>query len=119
MEEKIPTLKLLLKHGADPNRPYLGIPLIVLAARVGNVEAFRLLIEAGAKLFDDPRIAPNALFEAVGRGHKEIVQFLIERGVNFTSRKRFGKSALEFAEEKGMTEILDLLRRYKRTKKCA
>jgi ankyrin repeat protein len=112
-----PTLKLVLSRGADPNLSYKGLHSIIYAARVGDIEVFRLLIEAGARLFVDPRVAPNAMFEAVGRGHKEIVKFLVERGVSFTSRKPFGKSAIEFAEEKGMTEVLDLLRAYKNNRK--
>src|SRR5438552_3957022 len=56
-----PTLKLVLSPGADPNLSYKGLHSIIYASRVGDIEVFRLLIEAGARLFVDPRVAPNAL----------------------------------------------------------
>ena len=112
-----PTLKLVLSRGADPNLSYKGLHSIIYASRVGDIEVFRMLVEAGARLFVDPLVAPNALFEAVGRGHKEIVAFLIERGVKFNSRKPFGKTAIEFAEQMGMTEIRDYLRACKSEKR--
>jgi len=116
-EEDIPTLRMLLKHGTDPNLPCGWSPPIVLAAEVGNLEIFRLLIGSGAALFGDPNIAAKALFAAVERGHIAIAQFLVEQGISFRSRKYSGKSALEFAREKGMVEVLDLFRGHKRAKK--
>lgn len=119
LDSDIRTLKLILSHGANPNLSYRGLPSALLASRVGNLEVLRVLIKAGASLFNDPGIAPNALFEAVGRGHKEIVKFLIQGGIKFTTRKPFGMTAIEFAEKHGKTEIRDLLLAYKKLKKKA
>ena len=113
VREDVAVLKLLLGRGADPNRGFAGTPAVVLAARSGNVEVLRLLIEAGASLSDDPRVAPNALFEAIGRGHTEVVRYLVAQGVSCRSRKPFGRTAIEYAAEKGTPEIEDLVRRRK------
>ena len=117
LHSDIPTLKFLLNRGADPNRGFGGEPAIVNAARVGNVEVLRLLVDAGASLFDDPRVAPNALFEAIARGHTEIVRYLLAQGVSCNSRKPFGKTAMEWAAEKGTPEIQELIRNRRHRKK--
>ena len=117
LKEDVATLKSLLSRGADPNLSYRGLPSMLFAARVGNIEVFRLLYKARARLFVDPRVAPEALFEAVGRGHIEIVKFLVDRGVSFTSRKPFGKTAIEYADQHGTTEIANYLRACKSKKR--
>ena len=114
LDTEVSVLKLLLARGANPNhRP----GLIVLAARVGNIEVFRLLVESGANLFQDARLAPTALFEAIARGHFEIVHYLVEQGVSCKTKKPLGKSAVEWAAEHGTPEMQDLIRRLKNSSK--
>lgn len=113
LNSDIPTLKLLLARGSDPNRGFAGTPALVQAARVGNVEVLSLLVDAGASLFDDSRVAPSALFEAIARGHAEVVEYLLAQGVSCRSRKLLGKSAIEWAAEKGTPEINDLIRNWR------
>jgi uncharacterized protein len=117
LNRDVSTLKLLLSRGADPSQGFAGTPAIVDAARVGNMDVFRLLVDAGASLFDDPRVAPNALFEAIARGHSDVVEYLLTQGVSCTSRKPFGKTAIAWAAEKGTPEIQALIRGRKRAKK--
>jgi hypothetical protein len=119
LNSDVPTLKLLLSRKADPNRGFGGTPAIVQAARVGNIEVLSLLVDAGGSLFDDPLVAPHALFEAIARGYTDIVEYLLTKGVSCTGRKPFGKTALEWAAEKGTPEILALLRKRKRARKSA
>jgi ankyrin repeat protein len=115
----IPTLKMLLEHGADPNLPSNGARPIVLAAVWGNPKILRLLIKSGARLFDDPRTAQQALVEAMIRKRIEIVRFLLEHGVSFKRRTHLGKTALQLAKENKLTEILDLFRSYMSAKRAA
>lgn len=110
LKSDVPTLKMLLDRGADPNLGFAGTPAVVQAARMGDMETLRLLVDAGASLSDDPRVAPTALFEAIARGHTEVVQFMIVQGVSCTTRKPFGKTAIEYAAEKGTPEIQELIR---------
>jgi ankyrin repeat protein len=117
LKSDVSTLTLLLSSGADPNRGFESTPALVQAARVGNLEIFRLLVNAGARVFDDPRVAPNALFEAIARGYTDIVEYLLEQGVSCTSRKPFGKRTVEWALEKGTPEIQTLIRWHKNAKK--
>ena len=113
LKRDVSTLRLLLNRNADPNQGFGGLPAIVLAARAGNLDILRLLMDAGASLFDDPLIAPNAFFESIARGHTDIVKFLIAHGVSCTSRKPFGKTAIQWAAEKGTPEIQELIRNRK------
>lgn len=115
----IPTLKMLLEHGADPNLPSNGARPIVLAAVWGNLKILRLLIKSGAQLLDDPQTAQKALVEAMIHKRIEIVRFLLEHGVGFRSRTHLGKTALQLAKEHELTEILNLFRNYKRAKRTA
>jgi ankyrin repeat protein len=110
LKSDVSTLKMLLERGADPNLGFAGTPAIVQAARVGDIETLRLLVDAGANLFVDPRVAPHALFEAIAHGHAEVVQFMIVQGVSCTTRKPLGKTAIEYAAEKGTPEIQKLIR---------
>jgi ankyrin repeat protein len=99
-------LKLLLQRGANPNKGYGGLPAIILAARVGNLEVLQMLVNAGASLFANPLVGREALMEAVGRGHAEIVRYLLDQGVSCRVKKPWGKTAKQYAIEKGNPEVL-------------
>ncbi|KAI1759776.1 hypothetical protein GGR53DRAFT_470994 [Hypoxylon sp. FL1150] len=84
-------LDWLLEHGANVNnlgpkrglfrRP--GVPLAI-AAQMGNVEMVHRLLEAGAAvdLLGKTDGANPALFEAVRKGHLEVVECLLAAGAN-------------------------------------
>lgn len=85
--------------------------LLLAAARYGNVEILRAIVDAGieASLTDD--IGNNALSEIVGArtGAKEKVAYLFELGVDPTVKNNAGLSALDAAVLAADTEIANQL----------
>lgn len=65
----------LVSHGADPN---IGVPL-VNAARHGDLESVRLLLEHGADIHQCNSGFPDALEMADTYGQTEVAEFLRDR----------------------------------------
>jgi ankyrin repeat protein len=55
---------------------------LLFAARVGDVESTRILLDAGAKIDDAASDGMTPLFMALVRGHVELALQLLERGAN-------------------------------------
>jgi len=89
--ENISLLKTVLKSGADPNQRFeFGQTPLSLAARCGNYEAARVLIERGADLdypISSSYSTDTALDVAVQSGSDETVKLLMERGYPFDKAK--------------------------------
>jgi ankyrin repeat protein len=108
--------RLLLEHGADPNRPVYepwGWTPLHEAAYRGKRALLELLVAAGGRLDADAGgITP--LHAAARMGHREIVEWLVGRGVPPNARASAGpwpgKSALALAEENGHEEVARFLR---------
>jgi len=135
----VATLKVLLKHGADPNIrlhqegkqtaqapnevTFEGATAIALAAEVNNLEAVKVLVEAGG----DPNI-PNAngmtpLVFAAGGGTDEqrprpqderamavqTVRYLVEHGADVNAAGDFGWTALHMAAYQGLNDVIEYL----------
>lgn len=81
IEEKASSeiLKLLLNAGADPNLADSGrnLPPIMWAAKLGNEQAVRLLLDAGIK---NDHFFHYALVYAMADGHAQIVKLLLNAG---------------------------------------
>jgi ankyrin repeat protein len=93
-------VRLLTGYGADvhsrtavnvPNRKpgmrasgaaAAGLTALVFAARVGDVESTRLLLDAGANVDDTADEGLSALGFATVRGHVPVALLLLERGAN-------------------------------------
>ena len=86
----------------------------MFAARYGNAELVRQLIQHGAQVnlneSRDPE-EPNALGAAAVQGHVEVVQLLLEAGADTTIRNGAGKTAKDFAQAAGHGEVAAILRR--------
>jgi ankyrin repeat protein len=83
-----------------------GIRLMFHAAMSGNVEVAKLLKERGCSEDYD-----SALHGAIMFGHYEMVKWLLENGAQDVNATDFqGKTPLTIAEEKGLTQIAELLR---------
>lgn len=104
----VEVLRLLLKHGADPNStsrtPYsaAAVSALMHAAHFGHLECVKLLLELGA----DPHFASeagNALHSATFTGRKEIAKVLLDRGVNVNA---LGKRLTSFRNDPGMTPLM-------------
>lgn len=103
-------LKAALEHGTDPDS--VGYePLLLAAARSGNVEQIQLLISYGADLdIVEGNGHETALYAAAFAGHREAVQALIEAGANLDKPRRFGAKPIDAARRNGYGEIVqDLL----------
>ena len=92
-------VRVLVENGADlhartavnaPNRrpgaraggAAAGLTALIFAARVGDVESARILLDAGARIDDAAEEGLSALGFATVRGHVPMASLLLERGAN-------------------------------------
>jgi len=137
-EAGVATVKVLLKHGADPNarlhqdKPtvratneleYEGATPIALAAEVSNLDAIRALVEGGG----DPNIptakgtTPLILTSGAGTDVQrarslderalalETVKFLVAHGADVNAVGQFGWTALHAASYQGLNDVIEFL----------
>ena len=106
-----------LANGANPNSPgddYDLIRALPLAARTGNVEMARLLLDNGADV-DFQHCCCMACYApltyAVDNGNVEMVRLLVARGadVNYEIANSDGMTLRDSAAAKGNQEILKIL----------
>ncbi len=96
-------VRVLLEHGANPNVSLPeGRPLLVEAAREGNVAAVELLLKHGADVNAMGPEGLSALRMAVGNGHVEMVGLLLEAGANVDAGGPAGETPLLAAVELGV-----------------
>jgi uncharacterized protein len=134
----VATVKVLLAHGANPNarlhqeKPtvraldeveFEGATPIALAAEVNNLDAIKLLVDAGG----DPNIATShgttPLMLASGaatdvqraRSIEErslalhTARYLVDRGADVNAAGQFGWTALHSATYQGITDLMEFL----------
>jgi ankyrin repeat protein len=134
----VATVKVLLAHGADPNarihqeKPtvraldeveFEGATPIALAAEVNNLEAIKLMVDAGG----NPNIATShgttPLMLASGaatdvqraRSIEErstaltTARYLVDHGADVNAAGQFGWTALHSATYQGITDLMDFL----------
>ncbi|KAF5571261.1 ankyrin protein [Fusarium phyllophilum] len=107
----LPTVQLLIQHGADVNRPSAwGIPLVQVARRNhrqhDTMERCQLLLKAGADV--NASIERTALDSAVTNNDLGLAKLLIEAGADANASKT-GMTALEVAVHKNNTDLAKLL----------
>jgi hypothetical protein len=113
-------IRKLIAEGADVNAPDKhGQTALMWAARKGDVEAARLLVDARADL--DVRDCTSAgwtpLMHAIHKNQNELALLLIERGADVNARagdcrertSQSGKSALDYAAAHDNAEIVKAL----------
>ncbi|MEL6357751.1 MAG: ankyrin repeat domain-containing protein, partial [Bacteroidota bacterium] len=96
------------EHGWTMRRSYPRTPL-GMAARVGNLEIARLLVDAGAKI--DFRAGGDAtpLMEAAYEGHLSFVEYLSEQGAAINLRGGPYGAALSSAAANGQAKVVEYL----------
>ena len=99
----------LLGQGADPGYQYAGWSVLMYAARDGQLEIVRTLLDRGAKV---DAVAPRgitALMVAAQRGHVEIVKLLLARRAFINARNDNDNTALMYAAEFGHLDVAKVL----------
>jgi ankyrin repeat protein len=106
------TMRLLLAHGADPNRPSDDHTTPLIAAATGQgarfaggqerpepefVEAIRLCVEKGADINAANDRGDTPMHAAAQRGADLIVQFLADHGAKLDAKNKSGRTPLDLA----------------------
>jgi len=103
---------LLLQSRADPDKGNMEMGMtsscLMVAARTGNVELAKELIEAGASLDKVGKQGMTALHMAARCRHQNVAELLIEAKCD-ANIKAMGKTAMEFADKNDMVELAKLL----------
>jgi len=108
----VSVMKLLLKHGADPNIPtFSGTTALMAAAGVNWVfdqtydegqpallEAVKLCVELGMDVNAVNSMGLTALHGAANRGSDEIIRYLVQRGARVDVKDAEGRTPLTWAE---------------------
>lgn len=118
-------VKQLIEHGADVNANTLptpdkvpntcrictwkpspgGFTALMFAARSGDVESVRLLLDAGADVNAATAEDGNALVIASASGHEQAALLLLEHGANPNVADDNGVTALHFAFYNGLSRM--------------
>lgn len=84
---------------------------LIVAARSGNLEATRLLVEKGADVDFQQRWGHTAMMIAAKNGHIEVVKYLMEQGTNLFLKDKNGDTAMIIATENDQADIALMLKK--------
>ena len=92
----------------DDSRPFdnPGYTPLMLAAGMGRVQAFHVLVQNGGELEKGNELAWLPLHSAAKGGHKEVVKFLLEHDGNVLAETVRGTTALHLATSLELVMIL-------------
>ncbi|XP_065565796.1 putative ankyrin repeat protein RF_0381 [Artemia franciscana] len=104
-------VKLLLKHGANPNcgesfgsAPPLHMAIIIMAAKEGSADVCNLLIKSGAEIDATDVDGETPLGTAIKTSNLDLVKLLLKRGANPNCGE-----CLHLAVKKGGADLCNLL----------
>ena len=100
----------IAEKGVDAVVGEHGHTILMSAARRGNPEIVKLLIDSGADINIRGSISGvTALMVAVGWGHTEIIKLLIDNGADINIKNYHSSTALIVAARSNQTEVVQLL----------
>ncbi|MDR0770697.1 MAG: ankyrin repeat domain-containing protein [Burkholderiales bacterium] len=106
-ENRANDVTAMIKKGLDPElSDPNGEPVLLLAARHGNVDVSEALLRAGAKVDKASVYGDTALMVAALSGHRRVVDLLIKNGAEVN---RKGWTPLSYAATGGQDEIVERL----------
>jgi len=85
---------------------------IFAASGIGNIEAVKQHLAAGADVNAKTKSGLTPLHHAAFYGHMEIAELLIEKGADVKAKDMNGKTPLDEAIKRKHTEIADFLRKH-------
>ena len=108
----VSTMRLLLKHGADPKIATFGGTTPLMAAAGVNwvvdqtydegqdalLEAVKLCYELGMDVNDTNSMGLTALMGAANRGSDSIIEFLVSKGARLDVKDKIGRTAFNWSE---------------------
>jgi ankyrin repeat protein len=97
MNGRADTVELLLKNGADANAYYEGETALYFAAEDGDIAIAKLLLQYGAAVNVNPKVALSPLTKAVDQGHFEFAKLLVTHGAR-----------PDLADNEGVTPLIAL-----------
>ncbi|XP_037423387.1 putative ankyrin repeat protein RF_0381 isoform X3 [Triticum dicoccoides] len=114
-KDRVEVVKLLLEHGADPNKlvNHILTPLLMAVIR-NSLKCMKLLIEAGADLNARGNSGPTPLTQAVDDGSTDFVKLLLEAGADPNIPSEHGAIPVELAAVHGRRDLVEVL--FPRTK---
>ena len=105
----IELLKLLLKYGAKPDYPTSAGGTALMSASK-HTEIFKTLIKHGANIHGRDNYGRTVLIWAALHGTEEVVALLCKMGADPKVEDKGGNTALTEAENKGRSNIVELLK---------
>lgn len=110
--EQIDLVKMILRHGADPNVRFRDDPLLLVAAiSANNMELVELLLTAGA---DANAICGNGsplLYSAILSKNLAFIRLLLRHGADANGRV-LGVPVVVMTAQNGYDEVIELLAEY-------
>ena len=88
---------------------HAGFSAIHLAARAGNLEAVKFLIDHGADVDDPDAHKLTPLMHAVDRGHLAMAQYLVEHGASLDAVSDDPRTPLMFAVDSHSDSVVEYL----------
>ncbi|WVZ91129.1 hypothetical protein U9M48_037341 [Paspalum notatum var. saurae] len=102
-------VKILLEHGADPNKVSNAFSPLALACCGYSLKCMKLLVEAGADVNFICPTGESILMVAVDGGSTDIVKFLLEAGADPNVADKDGQLPIMLAADHKHRELVEIL----------
>ena len=108
--DRVSIVKLLLKNGADVNRPIGKLTPLTYAAKKNRPDLLKLFLRSGADIDRKSPEGFTALMYASARNYPEVARILVREDADPNIRDDYSKTALHYAERENNVEIAAILK---------